>query len=56
MNHQEEMEAVDKALDHLRAARELFKQVKCPKTTDKVRSAISSAQGARRHVSLRPYR
>ncbi len=44
---------VDVALGYLHAARKLLKEADCPQALDKVRLAIKSAEGARRHVSTR---
>lgn len=44
------------ALAHLRDARDLLKKAKCPRATDKVRSAIRSAEGAQRNMVSRHYR
>lgn len=41
---------VSAAIEHLRAARELLKQAGAPRAADKVRAALSSTKGARRHA------
>jgi len=51
----EAMAAVDLGIEHLKRARDHFKQAECPKTLERVRSALSSAKGARRNVGHRPY-
>lgn len=40
---------------HLRIARDLFKEAGAPKTTDRVRLALTSA-GALRHAEAAPWR
>lgn len=51
-----QLAAVDLAVMHLRAARDLLRRVGAKRTLTKVRKALKSADGARRHVSLAPYR
>ncbi len=48
--------SMDIAIARLRTARDLLKKVGAPKATAKVRLAIASAEGARRHLLNRPYR
>jgi len=43
-------EAIDQAIEHLRSARELLTRAEAPRTLARVRLAISSAKGARRHA------
>ncbi len=43
---------VDEAIAHLRKARDLFKKLGSPQTLRRVRAALSSADGARRHVTV----
>lgn len=47
---------VDKALLLLKEARDLLVEAEAPRATDAVRRALKSAEGARRHAVLRPYR
>lgn len=47
---------VAEALDHLRKARELLDMADAPKATDKVRSALKSAEGAQRNAIGKSYR
>ena len=47
---------VQRAIEHLREARELLKQAQCRRTADRVRDALSSAMGARRNVDYRATR
>ncbi len=49
-------ERVDQALALLRAARDLLDEAGAKKSTVRVRSAIASALGARRHARNEPYR
>lgn len=44
------------AIEHLRQARELLKAAGATKATERVRRAITSAEGARRHALAEPYR
>lgn len=44
------------AIEYLRAARDLFNAAGAPKTTARVRAALSSAYGAQRHAQMEPYR
>lgn len=44
---------VGQAIDMLRTAAEYLTTARCPKAAAKVRRAISSAEGARRHVAHR---
>lgn len=44
------------ALYHLRMAREFAKSAGAPKTTDAIRRAMKSAEGAQRHARGRKYR
>lgn len=44
------------ALAHLRAARELLKEAEAKRSVEKVRKAINSTEGARRHARLAPWR
>lgn len=44
------IEMIEQALACLAAAREYLKLAECPATLKKVRSAIKSADGARRHA------
>ena len=47
---------VDDAIRHLAIARELLKRAGAVKSLERVRLAISSAKGARRHAHLEPFR
>lgn len=47
--HLRQQEA-DRAIEHLRAARECFKLIDAPRTLARVRLALSSAKGARRNA------
>lgn len=47
---------VERAIDALKEARRLLGAAGCPKTEARVKAAISSAYGARRHARLGPYR
>lgn len=47
---------IEQAIDKLRDARDLLKAAGARKATAAVRRAISSANGARRHAELAPYR
>jgi len=49
-------QAIWEGICKLREARDLFKQAGATKTLARVRSAISSAQGARRHAENAPFR
>lgn len=49
----EQATSIDRALADLRRARDLLAFAKATKAADKVRRAIKSADGARRHVSHR---
>ncbi|WP_164898776.1 hypothetical protein [Mesorhizobium sp. M7A.F.Ca.MR.362.00.0.0] len=42
-----------RAIEHLRAARKLLKQVGAKRAVQKVRQALKSAEGAERHVQRR---
>lgn len=44
---------IDEAIKMLRAARDLLREVDAPKAVVKVRLALKSAEGARRHVYRR---
>lgn len=46
----------ERGMEHLRQAREAFEAAGAPKTLERVRAAISSADGARRHAQLEPFR
>jgi len=46
---------VGEALTALRHARDVMKQVKCPKAAEAIRLAIKSAEGAERHVARRAH-
>ena len=48
--------ALELALEYLALAREHLKAADAPKTLARVRAAISSAKGARRHMSTRRWR
>lgn len=50
---QDQVDAVHRGIDLLKEARDLFKQAGAPNTTDKIRAALISADGARRHVERR---
>ncbi len=54
--HQLRCRQVKAAINHLRIARELLKEAGAPKTTRRVRLALTSAGGALRHAELAPYR
>lgn len=47
---------IDLAIGHLKAARDALAKADCPRALNKVRSAVSSAQGAKRHAGRRPMR
>jgi len=47
------MDAVDAAVLHLRAARDLLRCANAPKSLQRVRLALSSAEGAVRNASCR---
>lgn len=47
---------VQKALGHLRMARDLLKKADAPRATEKTRRAMKSAEGALRNVSGREFR
>jgi hypothetical protein len=47
---------VDVAIGFLRSARTLLESADCPQALEKVRAAIKSAEGARRHVQHRESR
>ena len=47
---------IDMALEALHSARDWLKLANARRATDKVRRAIKSAEGAKRHASLAPYR
>lgn len=47
---------VSAAVDYLVIARELLKAAKAVKAVERVRLAISSAKGAKRHAELAPFR
>ena len=44
------------AISHLKAARTALREADCPRTLAKVRAAIKSADGARRHADHRTAR
>lgn len=44
------------AISHLKAERTALREADCPRTLAKVRAAIKSADGARRHVDHRAAR
>ncbi len=44
---------VAEGIDHLRKARDCFAKANCPKTLERTRAALSSAQGAQRHAAHR---
>ncbi len=44
---------VERAVEHLRAARDLLREAKAPKALQRVRSALSSAEGAVRNAGYR---
>jgi hypothetical protein len=46
---------IEWATEHLRVARDLLKKANAPKTLARVRLALSSAKGARRHVQHRVF-
>ena len=48
-----DIESIDKAIAHLRAARDLLRGAGAPKATDVSRRAIASAGGAARHARHR---
>lgn len=48
-----DVENVQEAIGHLKKARDLLKGSHCPKTTRRVRLALTSAQGAERHAYRR---
>jgi hypothetical protein len=50
------LDKIRAALVHLKLARDLLREAGAPKATDKVRSALKSAQGAERHALHAPYR
>jgi hypothetical protein len=50
------LDRIRAALVHLKLARDLLREAGAPKATDKVRSALKSAQGAERHAQHAPYR
>jgi len=45
--------AGEQALEHLKAAREIYKRLKAPKALEKVRLAISSGKGVLRNLDYR---
>lgn len=47
---------ISEGIQLLKQARECFRVAGCTKTYDRVRLALTSAEGAARHCSLRPYR
>jgi hypothetical protein len=49
-------ERIGVAMGHLRVARDLLKDAGAVKTVERVRAALKSADGARRHARLEPYR
>ena len=49
----EQVLAVGKALFHLRLARDHLQFAEADRATDKVRDALKSAEGARRHIHRR---
>ena len=53
---QEALIHIDKGIEKLREARDLFKAAECPKTTERIRKALASAGGARRSAEHRHYR
>lgn len=46
-------EKMSAAIDHLRAARNLLAELKAPRAVTAVRRALSSAEGAGRHLDHR---
>ena len=48
--------AIRMAIAHLRIARDLLKEAGAPRTTERVRLALTSAGGALRHAELAPIR
>jgi hypothetical protein len=47
---------VELALQHLRSARDLLATTDSPRALDRVRGAIKSCEGAKRHASNREFR
>lgn len=52
----EQRQALARAWEHLRAARDELRVADCPRTLDKVRRALKSADGAHRHAVHRSMR
>lgn len=52
----DDVASVDSAVAHLKAARDLLSAVGADKAAARVRAALSSADGARRHVDRRAFR
>jgi hypothetical protein len=50
-----QVQAVDRGIELLCEARELFKRADSPKTLERIRLALSSAKGARRHIGHRQW-
>lgn len=50
------IDRINEATEHLKNAREILKEVDCPKTLERVRLAISSIKGARRSAYHRHFR
>lgn len=47
---------VERAITHLKAARDELKLANCPKAVERTRKALSSAEGAKRHAQHRTAR
>lgn len=54
-DYEHEVRLATSGVEMLRAARDIFKDIKCPKTLARVNAALSSALGAERHVGHRKY-
>ena len=48
-----ERKSIEAAISHLKQARDALKDAQCPNALKRVRGALTSAQGARRHVEHR---
>lgn len=51
--HPGALRQIASAIDHLAAARDLLAAAQCPRATRRVRQALKSADGARRHSHRR---
>lgn len=56
MTTPERVAQIDLAIGYLRVARKLLRGARAPRAADYVARALKSAEGARRHARLAPYR